>query len=176
MKEKKENKATSKPLSRENARVRYRELSEKDEKKKHPSKESFQDIAEAKIRQAMANGEFNNLKGKGKPIDLNKYYGMPGHLRLGYQLLKNAGYIPEEVRLKKEMEVIKDKIRNTGSENRNPQTARWVLGNATSRSTCSGLILRKNSIRRASIMPNPAGWIMAAARASGRAPPSRLSM
>lgn len=113
MKEKIENKALTKPPSKETARTRYKELSEKEER---PSKESFKDLAEAKIQQAMANGEFNNLKGKGKPIDLNRYYGMPEHLRLGYQLLKNAGYIPEEVRLKKEMEDIKEKIRNEKSE------------------------------------------------------------
>ena len=117
-KEEKQKPALTKPLSRENARVRYQELSDKEEQKERPSKKSFEDIAEAKIRQAMADGEFNNLKGKGKPIDLNKYYGMPGHLRLGYQLLKNAGYIPEEVRLKKEMEIIKEKIRKTESENK----------------------------------------------------------
>jgi len=115
MKDEKENKTVSKPLSKESARARYQDLSEEDER---ASKDRFKDIAEAKIQQAIADGEFKNLKGKGKPIDLNKYYGMPEHLRLGYQLLKNAGYIPEEVRLKKEMETIKEKIRKTKSENK----------------------------------------------------------
>ena len=59
----------------------------------------------------MAEGEFDNLPGKGKPLDLKKYSETPEHLRMAYHILKNAGYAPEEVRLKKEMELIKEKMK-----------------------------------------------------------------
>ena len=36
---------------------------------------------------------------------------MPEHLRTAYLILKNSGYVPEEVRLKKEMEILKEKIK-----------------------------------------------------------------
>ena len=115
MNEEKENTKLDKPLSKESAIAKYKKLSSEDE---NQSSNKFEDLVEAKIQKAIADGEFNNLQGKGKPIDLNKYYEMPGHLRLGYQILKNAGYIPEEVRLKKEMEIIKEKIRASTSKNK----------------------------------------------------------
>jgi hypothetical protein len=69
-----------------------------------------------KIKKAMAAGEFDNLAGKGKPLDLKKYYDMPEHLRTAYQIIKNSGYVPEEVRLKKEMETLKEKIKDCRSQ------------------------------------------------------------
>ena len=59
----------------------------------------------------MAKGEFNNLQGQGKQLDLSGYDKIPGHMRTAYHVIKNAGYVPEEVRLKKEMEVLKEKIK-----------------------------------------------------------------
>ena len=44
--------------------------------------------AEENIKEAIANGEFDNLRGKGKPLDLDAYFAMPEHLRMGYSILK----------------------------------------------------------------------------------------
>jgi DnaJ-like protein len=38
-----------------------------------------------------------DLPGRGKPLDLDEYFRCPEELRIGYSLLKNAGYVPEEV-------------------------------------------------------------------------------
>jgi septation ring formation regulator EzrA len=65
----------------------------------------------------MHDGEFDDLPGKGKPINFKKMSNVPAHLRAGYQLLKNSGFVPEEVRLKKEMESIKLKIKSCANEN-----------------------------------------------------------
>jgi len=44
------------------------------------------------IRQAMARGDFDNLPGKGKPLDLNENpYEDPGW-RMAYRMLKENGY------------------------------------------------------------------------------------
>jgi hypothetical protein len=59
----------------------------------------------------MDEGKFDNLQGKGKPLDLSKYREVPEHLRTAYHLLKNSGFVPEEVRLKLEMETIKNQIK-----------------------------------------------------------------
>mgnify|MGYP003541632059 CR=1 FL=1 len=62
------------------------------------------------IRNAIERGEFGNLKGKGKPLDLNDYFNTPEEIRLGYTLLKNAGYIPDEIQLLNQISELKDKI------------------------------------------------------------------
>ena len=63
----------------------------------------------------MDNGEFDNLPGKGKPIDLNDYFKAPAHLRVTYQLLKNYGVSPREVELKKELSELKKQLSLTSS-------------------------------------------------------------
>lgn len=60
-------------------------------------------IAEQKIREAIADGEFDNLPGKGKPLKLEDWSHIPEDLRLSYKVLKNAGAVPEEVQLRKEI-------------------------------------------------------------------------
>ncbi len=103
----------SKAFTREMARARYEHLH--DEKFKQPD-DQFEDPVEIKIRQAMSEGAFDNLEGKGKPLDLDKYQKIPEHLRTAYHVIRNAGYIPEEVRLKKEMETLKAEIKRCPSK------------------------------------------------------------
>jgi hypothetical protein len=63
----------------------------------------FASIAEGKIREAMLNGEFDNLPNRGKPLNLDDLAHIPEELRAGYSILKNAGVLPEELELKKEI-------------------------------------------------------------------------
>ncbi|HYK72215.1 MAG TPA: DUF1992 domain-containing protein [Pseudoneobacillus sp.] len=72
----------------------------------------FTIIAEQQIKKAYENGEFDNLPGLGKPLDLEDLSGVPEDLRMAYRLLKNAGYSPEENKLKQEMMSIEGLIRN----------------------------------------------------------------
>ncbi|MGE0133191.1 MAG: DUF1992 domain-containing protein [Blastocatellales bacterium] len=67
-------------------------------------------IIEEKIREAMEKGEFDNLPGKGKPLDLEAYFATPADLRLGYSVLKSAGCAPVEVELQKEIETLKAQL------------------------------------------------------------------
>ncbi|MCL6634458.1 MAG: DUF1992 domain-containing protein [Peptococcaceae bacterium] len=60
-------------------------------------------IAEGRIREAMEKGEFSNLSGRGKPLNLDDLSHVPEELRAGYIILKNAGVLPEEMVLKKEI-------------------------------------------------------------------------
>jgi hypothetical protein len=64
-------------------------------------------IAEQRIREALERGEFDHLPFHGKPIKLDDLAGVPAHLRMGYKILKNAGVLPEEMQLKKEMMSLK---------------------------------------------------------------------
>ncbi|TCP28975.1 uncharacterized protein DUF1992 [Scopulibacillus darangshiensis] len=63
----------------------------------------FSTIAEGKIREAMNNGDFDHLEGQGKPLKCDDLSGVPEELRMSYKILKNSGYVPEEVKLNKEM-------------------------------------------------------------------------
>ena len=65
-------------------------------------------IAEQKIREAIERGEFDNLAYHGKPLKLDDLTGVPAHLRMGYKILKNAGILPEEMQLKKEIVTLQD--------------------------------------------------------------------
>ena len=64
---------------------------------------SFDKIVEALIKEAQARGEFDNLPGKGKPIDLTSYFETPEEVRLAQSVLKNAGMISPEVQLLQEI-------------------------------------------------------------------------
>jgi hypothetical protein len=63
----------------------------------------FAKIAEQKIREAMENGEFDNLAGRGKPLDLRDEAWVPEDLRMAYKIMKNAGCLPEELGLRREV-------------------------------------------------------------------------
>jgi len=61
-------------------------------------------IAERKIREAMARGEFDDLPGRGQPLVLeDELAGIPAELRMASKILKNAGYLPAEVELHREI-------------------------------------------------------------------------
>ena len=60
-------------------------------------------IVEEMIKKAQERGEFDDLPGKGKPIDLTEYFEMPEEVRVAQAMLKNAGMAPREVDLLKEI-------------------------------------------------------------------------
>lgn len=66
-------------------------------------------LVEEKIREAVNNGEFDNLPGKGKPLDLTD--DMPGlspELKMAYKVLKNAGYLSDTEETDKEKVTFKE--------------------------------------------------------------------
>ena len=67
----------------------------------------FDKAIDAIIEQAMKSGKFDDLPGKGKPIDLTAYFETPEDLRAAHSMLKNAGFTPREVDLFKEIAELK---------------------------------------------------------------------
>jgi len=63
----------------------------------------FAKIAERRIQEAIENGEFDNLENKGKPIIFGDETWIPEDLRIAYRFLKNAGCIPPELEIRKEI-------------------------------------------------------------------------
>ena len=64
------------------------------------------------IGDAIARGEFDNLEGEGKPIDLDAYFATPADLRVGYSVLKSSKFVPEEVDRIKEIGELREKLAN----------------------------------------------------------------
>ena len=76
----------------------------------------FGRIAESHITEAMARGEFENLPGAGKPLDLDGYFNTPEALRVGFSILKNANCAPVEVELLKEVARLQLAVAETSDE------------------------------------------------------------
>jgi len=62
------------------------------------------------IRKAIEAGEFDNLPGKGKPIDLSAYFETPEDLRMAYSMLKGNNFVPEEVEILKDINELKKRL------------------------------------------------------------------
>ena len=60
-------------------------------------------IAEQREREAIAAGELDDLPGAGKPLVLDDDSGVPPELRAAYRVLRNAGLVPEEVLLRRDI-------------------------------------------------------------------------
>lgn len=70
----------------------------------------FDEIVENRIQEAMRNGEFDNLPSQGKPINLDYWASLPEGIRAGYMLLKNAGFLPEEAQLLKDIDELREQL------------------------------------------------------------------
>ena len=68
----------------------------------------FQRLAEQAIREAMAEGAFDDLPGQGRPLELEEDCLVPEELRAGYRMLKNAGYLPPELSPSREIRELED--------------------------------------------------------------------
>src|SRR5512143_4108299 len=87
---------------------------------------SFDRIVEALIQEAMERGEFDNLPGKGKPIDLSEYFETPEEVRLAYSVLKNAGMASREVDLLKEIAELRQILAAVLDEGKKQEITRQI--------------------------------------------------
>jgi hypothetical protein len=56
-------------------------------------------IVERRIAEAIDRGDFDELPGAGRPLELDDDRLVPEELRVAFRIMKNAGYVPEELRL-----------------------------------------------------------------------------
>ena len=76
----------------------------------------LQKIIEQKIREAQMKGEFDDLPGMGKPVEIEDDRHVPEDLRMAYKILKNANCLPPEIELKKEIRQMEDMLVNLSDE------------------------------------------------------------
>jgi len=77
---------------------------------------NWQKLAENRIDEAIALGEFDDLPGRGRPLDLTEYFSQPASERMGVNLLKNAGVVPPEVELLKQVAALEEALTGCGDE------------------------------------------------------------
>ncbi len=62
----------------------------------------FEAIVEERIKKAQKDGQMDNLEGARKPLKLEQS-NVPEELKLAHKILKNAGFLPPEVELRKKI-------------------------------------------------------------------------
>lgn len=78
-------------------------------------------LAEQHIREAQSRGDLDHLPGAGKPLILDDDSQVPEELRVSYRLLKNAGYLPPELEMKKEAIELDTLLQSLDPEDHNYQ-------------------------------------------------------
>ncbi|RME33436.1 MAG: DUF1992 domain-containing protein [Gammaproteobacteria bacterium] len=84
-------------------------------------------LAEARIVEAMEAGVFDDLPGAGKPLRLDDDSLVAPDLRMALRVLKNAGYVPPEVGLRREIHELGqlvEALERAGDEDGREQAAR----------------------------------------------------
>ena len=77
---------------------------------------AIQFIAEKRIEEALAKGEFDNLPGQGKPLELEDMSAVPEELRMAYKILRNAGCIAPELQERKDITRLLDLLEECSDE------------------------------------------------------------
>ena len=81
-------------------------------------------LAEARIAEAQERGEFDELPGAGRPLALDDDSLVPDELRVAYRMLKNAGYLPPELELRREIAHLRQLLDSVVSEEERGHCAR----------------------------------------------------
>ena len=71
---------------------------------------STEQLVEDQIQKARERGDFDNLEGEGKPIDLSENPYEPADLRMAYRILKNNDFTPYWIQLGKDIDADTVKI------------------------------------------------------------------
>ena len=87
---------------------------------------SFDKLVEEMIKKAQERGEFDNLPGKGKPIDLTEYFEMPEDVRVAQSVLKNAGMKSREVDLLKEIAELRQTLAKVVNEKKKQEIQKQI--------------------------------------------------
>ena len=64
----------------------------------------LESLTEKKLREAIERGEFDNLPGKGEPVDLRENPFEDPDLRVVHRLLRNAGFAPAWIEERKDID------------------------------------------------------------------------
>lgn len=100
----------------------------------------FDQLVEDRIQAAMARGDFDNLPGVGRPLQLDDDRLVPEHLRVGMRILKNAGLIPQELLALREANQMQSQLASEGIDDAERRRAKLRLRILLARLEESGLL------------------------------------
>lgn len=107
----------------------------------------LESLTEKKLREAIENGEFDDLPGKGEPIDLKENPFEDPDLRVVHRLLRNAGFAPAWIEERKsidaEFDAAQTKLSRAwqlfGSGTESPSDTEWERSVKEFREKVAGL-------------------------------------
>lgn len=108
-------------------------------------------IAEARIQEAIDRGELRGLPGEGRPLHLDDDSAVPEELRVAYRILKNAGFLPPELQWRQELREAEQLLQQLPESERSRGRARLELLQmrlAASRRQPISLLLEEHYQRR----------------------------
>jgi DnaJ homolog subfamily C member 28 len=117
----------------------------------------WESLVDKKIREAMEQGEFDNLPGKGAPVDLSENPFEDPDWRTAHRMLRNAGFAPAWIEERKDIHVELAAALNAlarvwailkrarGTEHEGSAAVRWEKALALFRSKVDGLNRRINA-------------------------------
>ena len=105
---------------------------------------SVEKLIDKMIQEAISRGEFDNLEGKGKPLDLDAYFATPEDVRMGYSVLKSNKFVPEDVDRLREIGELKESQRTCTDI---PEKSR-ILKILHDRELAFSIILERNRRKR----------------------------
>jgi len=94
--------------------------------------DKFESLVDKLIRESMERGEFDDLSGKGEPVDLRENPFEDPDVRTAHRLLRNAGFAPAWVEERKEIDASLQQAQATLRRARDlyrheiPGGARWL--------------------------------------------------
>lgn len=81
---------------------------------------------DAIIREAIAQGKFDDLPGKGRPLPTDVNDGTPAEYRLAFAMLKNAGYVPQEAQWMNDVAALKEQLAATADPEERTRLSREI--------------------------------------------------
>ena len=107
----------------------------------------LESLTEKKLREAIEKGEFDDLPGKGEPIDLTENPFEDPDLRVVHRLLRNAGFAPAWIEERKdidaEFEAARTKLARAwalfGKGGKSPSDSEWERSVREFRENVAGL-------------------------------------
>lgn len=84
-------------------------------------------LAEENILAALKRGEFDGLRGAGKPLSLDDDSALPEELRAAYRILSNAGCLPPEQQMRNEIQHIEGLLHQVDTDTEDASLRRRLL-------------------------------------------------
>lgn len=81
-----------------------------------PAASWIDSLVEDRVARAQAEGQFDDLPGAGRPLDLDDDRLVPEELRMACRILKNAGFVPPEVQTLKDIGELERLVRASADD------------------------------------------------------------